>query len=144
MDKEQTNMQKNKASSKDIQLSKLMKVSDKLTQGCIIVTVLTAILCVIKIITAIEAGFYFEGEYLISRNFVLDIVTTVLILSVEVFVCIVASNLSSLAELILKNDNTAESCQNNKALSTQWECPACGKSNENYVGTCGCGEEKPN
>ena len=137
-------MQKNKASSKDIQLSKLMKVSDKLTQGCIIVTVLTAILFVIKIITAIEAGFYFEGEYLISRILVTDIVTTVLILSVEVFVCIVASNLSSLAEVILKNDNTAESCQNNKASSTQWKCPACGKNNENYVGTCGCGEEKPN
>lgn len=137
-------MQKNKASSKDIQLSKIMKVSDKLTQGCIIVTVLTAILCVIKFITAIEAGFYFEGEYLISRMLVLDIVTTVLILSVEVFVCIVASNLSSLAELILKNDNTAESCQNNKTSSTQWKCSACGKINENYVGTCGCGEEKPN
>ncbi len=137
-------MQKNKANSKDIQLSKLMQISDKLTQGCIIVTVLTAILFVIKFITAIEAGFYFEGEYLISRILVLDIITTVLILSVEVFVCIIASNLSSLAELILKNDKTAECCQSHNTSSTQWKCPACGKTNENYVGTCGCGESKPN
>lgn len=137
-------MQKNKASTKDMLLSKVMKISDKLTQGCIMVTVLTAILCIIKFITAIEAGFYFEGEYLISRILVLDIVTTIMILSVEVFLCIVASNLSSLAELILKDDHTAEQCQNHNDSSTKWQCPACKKINENYVGTCGCGESKPN
>ena len=25
-----------------------------------------------------------------------------------------------------------------------WECPSCGKINQNYVGTCGCGTIKPN
>ena len=25
----------------------------------------------------------------------------------------------------------------------EWKCPKCGKINKNYVGTCGCGEEKP-
>lgn len=26
---------------------------------------------------------------------------------------------------------------------TEWKCPKCGKINQNYVGTCGCGEVKP-
>jgi len=25
----------------------------------------------------------------------------------------------------------------------EWKCPSCGKINQNYVGTCGCGERKP-
>ena len=25
----------------------------------------------------------------------------------------------------------------------EWKCPSCGKINQNYVGTCGCGEAKP-
>ena len=24
-----------------------------------------------------------------------------------------------------------------------WKCPACGRVNANYVGTCGCGQKKP-
>ena len=26
----------------------------------------------------------------------------------------------------------------------EWKCPSCGKINQNYVGTCGCGAAKPN
>ena len=25
----------------------------------------------------------------------------------------------------------------------EWKCPKCGKINQNYVGTCGCGQLKP-
>lgn len=25
----------------------------------------------------------------------------------------------------------------------EWKCPACGKVNQDYVGTCGCGQLKP-
>ena len=25
----------------------------------------------------------------------------------------------------------------------EWKCPSCGKINQNYVGTCGCGQGKP-
>ncbi|MDO4419496.1 MAG: hypothetical protein Q4B92_03940 [Ruminococcus sp.] len=25
----------------------------------------------------------------------------------------------------------------------EWKCPKCGKVNQNYVGTCGCGQIKP-
>lgn len=25
----------------------------------------------------------------------------------------------------------------------EWKCPKCGKINQNYTGTCGCGEVKP-
>lgn len=25
----------------------------------------------------------------------------------------------------------------------EWKCPSCGRINQNYVGTCGCGEVKP-
>ena len=27
--------------------------------------------------------------------------------------------------------------------SNVWICPKCGRENQNYVGTCGCGEVKP-
>lgn len=26
----------------------------------------------------------------------------------------------------------------------EWKCPKCGRINQNYVGTCGCGTRKPN
>ena len=29
------------------------------------------------------------------------------------------------------------------AGENEWKCPSCGKINQNYVGTCGCGERKP-
>lgn len=33
---------------------------------------------------------------------------------------------------------------NNKTIaSNEWLCPQCGVINQNYVGTCGCGEQKP-
>ncbi len=32
----------------------------------------------------------------------------------------------------------------NKPSENEWKCPKCGKINQNYVGTCGCGEIKPN
>lgn len=25
----------------------------------------------------------------------------------------------------------------------EWKCPSCGKVNQNYTGTCGCGQQKP-
>ena len=25
----------------------------------------------------------------------------------------------------------------------EWKCPNCGKVNQNYIGTCGCGQQKP-
>lgn len=28
-------------------------------------------------------------------------------------------------------------------VTKEWKCPKCGKINQNYVGTCGCGESKP-
>lgn len=27
--------------------------------------------------------------------------------------------------------------------ANEWKCPRCGRINRNYVGTCGCGKEKP-
>lgn len=27
--------------------------------------------------------------------------------------------------------------------ANEWKCPKCGRINQNYVGTCGCGEVKP-
>lgn len=27
-------------------------------------------------------------------------------------------------------------------LYNEWKCPACGRINQNYVGTCGCGQQK--
>lgn len=33
--------------------------------------------------------------------------------------------------------------QNNNVNANSWICPNCGRQNQNYVGTCGCGEVKP-
>lgn len=33
--------------------------------------------------------------------------------------------------------------KNQEPGANEWKCPKCGKINKNYVGSCGCGEEKP-
>lgn len=137
-------MQKNKTSPTNLKLSNLIKISDKLSQGCILITVLTAILCVIKIFSTVELGFYYDLDTVVYRILIWDIVLSLLIIAIEVFVCILASNLSTFADLMMKNNSTAETNQPLNASSNQWQCPACRKINENYVGTCGCGEQKPN
>lgn len=50
---------------------------------------------------------------------------------------------------VFKNINT-ESIETPKPVKkervpseNEWKCPKCGKINQNYVGTCGCGEMKP-
>ncbi len=137
-------MQKKKTNPTNLKLSNLIKISDKLSQGCILITVLTAILCVIKIFSTVELGFYYDLDTVVYRILIWDIVLSLLIIAIEVFVCILASNLSTFADLMMKNNSTAETNQPLKASSNQWQCPACRKINENYVGTCGCGEQKPN
>ncbi|MBE6793721.1 MAG: hypothetical protein E7532_02105 [Ruminococcaceae bacterium] len=134
---------KNKSNPTDIKLNNIIKISNKLYQGAIIVTVLTAILCVIKIIFTIGFGYIYEPEYLM-HILILEAVASVLVLAVEIFVCILASNLSSLADLFLKNNITTDSSKNSEATSAQWQCPSCKKINQGYIGTCGCGEVKPN
>ncbi len=38
---------------------------------------------------------------------------------------------------------TSEALESNSANNNTWICPNCGKINQNYVGTCGCGQIKP-
>lgn len=38
--------------------------------------------------------------------------------------------------------NKAQSVNPNPSVN-EWKCPKCGSTNQNYVGTCGCGEKKP-
>lgn len=40
---------------------------------------------------------------------------------------------------IFKDSNTPTSTPS----AGEWKCPKCGKINQNYIGTCGCGEVKP-
>lgn len=43
-----------------------------------------------------------------------------------------------------ENPNNHESVYNNESISNnEWKCPSCGKINQNYTGTCGCGQQKP-
>lgn len=133
-------MQKNNQNSSDIKFNSFIKSFDKLSQGSVIITVLTAILFVVKIIYAISSSGY---DYVISGMLIIDIIATALIIIFEVFVCIITSNLSSITDLILKNNKISESSKANITPSNNWQCPACKKVNENYVGTCGCGETKP-
>ena len=83
-------MQKKKTNPTNLKLSNLIKISDKLSQGCILITVLTAILCVIKIFSTVELGFYYDLDTVVYRILIWDIVLSLLIIALEVFVCIVA------------------------------------------------------
>ncbi len=42
-----------------------------------------------------------------------------------------------------KNESNEKKKEEKKASANEWRCPKCGKINQNYVGTCGCGELKP-
>ncbi len=48
---------------------------------------------------------------------------------------------------IFGNDHSVQSAGVPLSQRTQgvgeWTCPKCGKINQNYVGTCGCGQVKP-
>ena len=42
-----------------------------------------------------------------------------------------------------KTDLPAIIIKRQTVASNEWVCPKCGRKNQNYVGTCGCGEVKP-
>lgn len=43
-----------------------------------------------------------------------------------------------------KSSNTFNMSHSNAVPSSnEWKCPNCGKIQQNYVGTCGCGQQKP-
>ena len=49
-------------------------------------------------------------------------------------------------EQTIKKPDTAKSIPiqpDRQAGANEWKCPTCGKINQNYVGTCGCGTLKP-
>lgn len=138
--------------SDDKALVNVVKSADKLTQACVIVTVLTAILCIVKIIFTISNIEYDDPptyytdytyyDYMIFHLLIGDILLSLAIIAVEIFVCRIASHLSSLAELLLKNNTEGGATKEADTKASQWKCPDCGKVNENYVGTCGCGKTK--
>ena len=39
--------------------------------------------------------------------------------------------------------NNFQSKMKKEPSENEWKCPKCGSINQNYVGTCGCGEVKP-
>ena len=45
-----------------------------------------------------------------------------------------------------KNDRFCQKCGTSKPVAKagagEWVCPSCGRINQNYVGTCGCGARK--
>lgn len=52
-------------------------------------------------------------------------------------------------QLYQQNDNQYNSdvqqeyVEDRMPEADEWKCPTCGKCNKNYVGTCGCGTNKP-
>lgn len=42
----------------------------------------------------------------------------------------------------IKSFSTA-STENSVLTGNEWKCPNCGAINQNYTGTCGCGQQKP-
>ena len=53
---------------------------------------------------------------------------------------------TSLIESYLNTNKVKSSIsnQNKVAGSNEWKCSKCGAVNQNYVGTCGCGQTKQN
>jgi len=51
---------------------------------------------------------------------------------------------SKIAEVVPVVEKTREPEPEREPLAHEWKCPSCGKINQNYVGTCGCGAAKPN
>lgn len=47
-------------------------------------------------------------------------------------------------ESIVNNSFEAVSVSTVQAGTNEWKCIRCGRDNKNYVGTCGCGQSKPN
>lgn len=46
----------------------------------------------------------------------------------------------------IKSENTKSKNafeEKREPSANEWKCPKCGKINQSYVGTCGCGEKKP-
>ena len=43
----------------------------------------------------------------------------------------------------MDKNNAMQKAPKSVPASGEWKCPKCGKINQNYVGTCGCGEVKP-
>ena len=48
------------------------------------------------------------------------------------------------AEPEVKEEPKKEAAPEREPAEYEWKCPNCGKINQNYVGTCGCGASKPN
>ena len=44
---------------------------------------------------------------------------------------------------IKESEHISKKAETKTPQNNEWKCPSCGKINQNYVGTCGCGEKKP-
>lgn len=42
-----------------------------------------------------------------------------------------------------QNENKSDEPKNESSSVNEWKCPKCRAVNQNYIGTCGCGEIKP-
>ena len=59
-----------------------------------------------------------------------------------------SSSYSNVTSTYTTNTNTSpffnnSNTPNSTVSAGEWKCPKCGKINQNYIGTCGCGEVKP-
>ena len=81
--------------------------------------------------------------------FIFDVVRSILIL------ChVINDNKKPVTHTNAQFMNTSESDQDinydlfrqtpeNPQAKMTWRCPVCGRTNQGYVGTCGCGQSKP-
>lgn len=61
--------------------------------------------------------------------------------------------IGSVLEYLESIKKSIDDCLHQKSVSSaspvspignEWKCPKCGRINQSYVGSCGCGEQKPN
>lgn len=111
--------------------------------------ILTVIVSIAGVIGGIVAGFMMQTMNIntLNREFNIGLMLSCWIgTAIIAFVFYGFYSVLALLEKIDTNGNKLLFTQKNaeqKADKSSWKCPSCGRINQNYVGTCGCGVNKP-
>lgn len=121
---------------------------------------ITGVIGILGVIGSILSGFIFktvefDSGYNVSEKFNIQLLIGGLISTL--LICLVFYGISCILQYLedIKNKfDVKETIPTKNTIHSKpttvekdentWECPNCGKINQNYVGTCGCGTLKPN
>lgn len=116
---------------------------------------ITGVIAVLGVIGSIVSGFVFKtvdfsldtgvAEKFNTQLMFEGLIGTVLICLVFYGFATVIEHLEKLENVNNKMTDTIKSSVEEKRepSKSEWKCPNCGKINQNYVGSCGCGTTRP-